>query len=98
MNDLMMNDEMFRYMHDQEYLAKRLKELLDIDIIPNDQWVGDDFMKDFYERSMYSTATFLDGQKPLMFIDDFGYEIIQSAILHLRTAVKEYKERFSADT
>ena len=55
-------------------------------------------MKVFYERSMYSTATFLNGQKPLMFIDDFGYEIIQSAILHLRTAVKEYKERFNADT
>ena len=98
MNDLMSNDEMFRYMHDQEYLRDQLKELLDLDVIPSDQWDGEDYMKVFYERSMYSTATFLNGQKPLMFIDDFGYEIIQSAILHLRTAVKEYKERFNADT
>ena len=39
MNDLMSNDEMFRYMHDQEYLRDQLKELLDLDIIPSDQWM-----------------------------------------------------------
>ena len=86
-------EDLFRFINDPEYLKKQLKELLDLDVIPADQFEGADYMKDFYERSMYSTATFLNGLKPLMFLDDFGYDIAQNAITHLRTAVSEYKER-----